>query len=751
MSPVNLRYYVMAVKFPEQPNKSQGTAFLISLEDGGYAVTCHHVISRHTRVELYFQPMRQSIQAEFIPDHSNAGMDIAILKLLEARPTELQILYLSSEDCVGREFESFGFPRGFNGLIATGKVKGLVPSPAKTLGTSEEGLLQLSTTDVEEGMSGAPVVLSGTEDVVGMIVVGNRTQWNIHSDLAFAQTTMSIQESCGDLTPDSPIKSRQEWIRRMGFRLDPFLETDGGKDPYLSEYFFPVKNFLEISGDVSRPETVLVFGTKGSGKSSLRNAVARSCGDYGGLPVVYQDFGLLVDRVQENHRVQVSDHVTQILRAAIAAWAKEVEEEAISLQDSGKSTGIARNYLWSYVSDYETDPVRRQRLKNFLEVNGDESQPLPADYRDLLSHFCRYMVELLGYKCIYFLVDPDGDISPDVNVAWRVLEPLLSTQRLLELSDERAAFKFFLSREFLDQALQIPWIERGPGRIYTRSLEWPEDRLRALLRERLKGCSDKSPPYVSLGELSDGVADLDDIVIRRSGGEPRRLVAICGRLFSVHCQLPVDREHLLITREEVNEAIAQLGIREPVSKVAQLIAQGESSSVEFKSTIRYNLHTRTRDKKMEKEIASALCGFMNAEGGTLIIGVDDEGNALGLNDDFSTLRQKDEDGFELAFTDIVTCYLELPDRRYITLYFEDYDCKRICIIEVEKSHEPVYCLFDQKHEFYVRVGNSTRQLDIKQAVEYVREHFQEYMLSSSSATDTDIEDSHSREGVLDRK
>jgi predicted HTH transcriptional regulator len=132
---------------------------------------------------------------------------------------------------------------------------------------------------------------------------------------------------------------------------------------------------------------------------------------------------------------------------------------------------------------------------------------------------------------------------------------------------------------------------------------------------------------------------------------------------------------------------------------------------------------------MDKVIAKALCGFMNSGGGTLVVGVDDEGKALGLSYDFSTLAKdkENEDGFESAFSDIVKNYLELAYRQNISDFrFEDYEGKRICIVQVEQSREPVFCTSDQGRELYVRVGNSTRRLDAKETTEYVKERFKEY-------------------------
>jgi hypothetical protein len=728
----DLSYHVMAVKFSGHPD-NQGTAFLISSKDNGYAVTCHHVVGDHAEVELHFRQGLPPVQAELVPECSSKDMDIAILRLSEVKPSELcepQISWnLNSEIYVGKDFRSFGFPKGSNGLSAAGRIESLVPPPSKAPKSLDEGFLQLRTTDVAKGMSGAPVILKDTDRVVGMILIGNKTQWNIHADLAFAQTIRAIQSVCGELVSPPPIANRKEWIESLGFKLDPFWEIDGGDDPHLLDYFYRVPNFLDILGGVSRPETVLVFGDTGSGKSSLRNAIARMSRDDDALPVALRAFDVLVKKSQQGQSIQISDHVALILKAAVSAWFEELSQETVTVPRSEDTRDI-RNYLWSYVLEYETDPIRKQKLKGLLGADDKtEPWPLPKDFRERLVHFCRYIIELCAYKSVCFLVDPDEDISPDLDVAWQVLGPLLSTQYLLELAREKVAFKFFLHHKFLDKVLQIPWIERiaATTRVNTNSLEWTEEKLHALLRERLVRCSDEKPsPYESLGQLSPEVQDLDDIVIRRSQNRPRRLIEICNKLFSVHCQSPISHDQLMITRAEVNEAIQQLGIQEPVSKIAQKIQQGEGPLVEFKATMRYHTKAKRRDQEMDREVARALCGFMNSQGGTLIIGVDDEGKALGLDADISTLKKKDEDSLELAFTDIVTNYLELPDRRRIKPYFEDYDCRRVYAVEIEASDIPVYCLFDKNtgHEFYIRVGNSTRKLDLKDAVEYIQKHFQ---------------------------
>ena len=51
-------------------------------------------------------------------------------------------------------------------------------------------------------------------------------------------------------------------------------------------------------------------------------------------------------------------------------------------------------------------------------------------------------------------------------------------------------------------------------------------------------------------------------------------------------------------------------------------------------------------KVLEKVISKTIAAFMNSEGGTLFIGVDDDGNVIGLENDYLLLKKRNSDGFE---------------------------------------------------------------------------------------------------------
>lgn len=153
--------------------------------------------------------------------------------------------------------------------------------------------------------------------------------------------------------------------------------------------------------------------------------------------------------------------------------------------------------------------------------------------------------------------------------------------------------------------------------------------------------------------------------------------------------------------------------------LAQIIANGESDAVEFKSTLRVNLHTRQVDGRIEHAALKTLAGFLNAEGGTLFVGIADDGAAVGLDaDNFPS-----EDRINLHLTSIVNRNMGPVAGTQIHANFEDVQEHRVFVIRCERARTPVYLKVGDKESFYVRTGASTTELTISQAQEYIRQHW----------------------------
>ncbi|MGZ6761668.1 MAG: protease Lon-related BREX system protein BrxL [Gaiellaceae bacterium] len=161
------------------------------------------------------------------------------------------------------------------------------------------------------------------------------------------------------------------------------------------------------------------------------------------------------------------------------------------------------------------------------------------------------------------------------------------------------------------------------------------------------------------------------------------------------------------------------------ASVAELIARGEGARVEFKQTARVNLSTKQRDQVIELMVAKSIAGFMNAHGGTLLIGVTDRGEVFGLQKDLKTLGSKqNRDGFELWLTGLLDNMLGPTATSQVSISYEDFPEGSVCRIDVGPSKRPTFVKGGKgEADLYVRINNSTRLLNTADAVEYVSSHW----------------------------
>ena len=163
------------------------------------------------------------------------------------------------------------------------------------------------------------------------------------------------------------------------------------------------------------------------------------------------------------------------------------------------------------------------------------------------------------------------------------------------------------------------------------------------------------------------------------------------------------------------------------SPILEIIEKGESDRIEFKSSLRWDYKEKRVNKELEYEVAGSISGFMNTKGGILLIGVSDLKEVLGIEKDYSTLGKgkKNRDGFELQLTEVINNYIGREYRGFIKVAFEELYHKEICYIEIRKSLKPVFIKNDGKREFVIRAGNRTQTLDVKEATEYIKMHWEE--------------------------
>lgn len=156
----------------------------------------------------------------------------------------------------------------------------------------------------------------------------------------------------------------------------------------------------------------------------------------------------------------------------------------------------------------------------------------------------------------------------------------------------------------------------------------------------------------------------------------------------------------------------ELSHKEPANEeIQEIILAGESDTVEFKSTLRYDMREKVVNKKLEYVIAKTIAAFLNSNGGNLFIGIDDNQNALGLINDIDTLSSnKSTDGFELQLIEVIKKYIGNEFSSHIKISFPNYGDQKICHVRVSKSSRPVFTKNEGIEDFFVRTGCSSQPL-----------------------------------------
>lgn len=192
-----------------------------------------------------------------------------------------------------------------------------------------------------------------------------------------------------------------------------------------------------------------------------------------------------------------------------------------------------------------------------------------------------------------------------------------------------------------------------------------------------------------------------------------------GRITKIRNAADVD-EYLHIIKLMIQEASG----RTLTNDSRTLIEKGEGMYVEFKETLRYDARKGETSKELEKMVLKTIVAFMNSDGGTLLIGVNDDGKVVGLDNDIKTLTKKSNDGFENHLTLLIKTHIGLPFAKYVNVRFEKIDDRDVCIVSVRESHKPAYYHNgDKKEDFFVRVGNSTQPFSMSEAEEYIKTHW----------------------------
>jgi hypothetical protein len=166
-----------------------------------------------------------------------------------------------------------------------------------------------------------------------------------------------------------------------------------------------------------------------------------------------------------------------------------------------------------------------------------------------------------------------------------------------------------------------------------------------------------------------------------------------------------------------------------ISTLEIVITSGvETNLLEFKSTLRWDLKLQKINEALEKVVLKTVCALNNFKGGNLFIGVADNGDILGLNNDYQTFENGfgNRDKFELHMRNIFNNYFSKSFvAKNIQIKFPKPQGVEICQVKVEKGDNPLFLKVgnskgqDVKERFYIRNGNQSVELEkVTEIVDY---------------------------------
>ncbi len=160
-------------------------------------------------------------------------------------------------------------------------------------------------------------------------------------------------------------------------------------------------------------------------------------------------------------------------------------------------------------------------------------------------------------------------------------------------------------------------------------------------------------------------------------------------------------------------------------RAEELLEHHESKTLEFKSTLRWNVKEKRKDPKIvTHSVLKTLAAFLNTEGGDLLIGVADDQTVPGIAAD----GFESDDRFLLHLSHVVAQGLGDRAGTCIDPRIQLVHGRPVCLVGCQRSPEPVFLKWKKlekspEGDFFVRIGAQTKKLAPDSAAEYIRTRF----------------------------
>ena len=181
---------------------------------------------------------------------------------------------------------------------------------------------------------------------------------------------------------------------------------------------------------------------------------------------------------------------------------------------------------------------------------------------------------------------------------------------------------------------------------------------------------------------------------------------------------PISSSHTLNQIDNMLEVVGQLADED---KIKTLIREGESKTIEFKQSLSLDMTTKEKKIELEDSVIKTIGAFLNSDGGTLLVGVSDNGTITGIDEELSKFHKNSTDKFLLYFKNKFKSRVGEQCYQYVNNKILKINSHKILIVECKKSKHPV---FIDESIFFVRTNPATDKLEGSKLVQYISTHFE---------------------------
>jgi hypothetical protein len=237
-------------------------------------------------------------------------------------------------------------------------------------------------------------------------------------------------------------------------------------------------------------------------------------------------------------------------------------------------------------------------------------------------------------------------------------------------------------------------------------------------------------PTLSLKDVKELKIPLPRLAVQQNiENAVNKLEAVNSELSNITNDLsssPTNVETLTSKLDDILCALTELS--EP-EKAFNIILQGEGELVEFKETFSLDVRRFKNDQdyklikedKIEHSSLKTIAAFMNAKGGNLFIGVNDDAVVLGVNEEIDQFHKGSLDKYLLHLNNKIQDRFETPIISMLSVKPLEISGKIVIKIQASPSKNPIF--LKPNSDFYVRSTPATEKLTGNGMMIYIKDRF----------------------------